>query len=132
MNRGRQCDCVFNLTHQGYLLRALVQSLPAFAFLSSLSFLSYFSFFSPLPFRRLVKRALPSPVPIVSTPQCATSCMNGTSLNPCTTASLCISTVVRCSPILGIASNSSAGRLNLLLSQLPGRFCAPRSMVPSR
>ena len=39
---------------------------------------------------RLVKRALPSPVPIVSTPQCSTSRMNGTSLSPCTTASLCM------------------------------------------
>src|SRR6185503_18214973 len=35
-----------------------------------------------LPFCRLVKRALPSPVPIVSTPQRLTSRMNGTSLRP--------------------------------------------------
>jgi hypothetical protein len=39
---------------------------------------------------RLVNRAFPSPVPIVSTPQCLTSRMYGTSLRPCTTASLCI------------------------------------------
>ena len=44
---------------------------------------------SSLP-RRLLNRALPSPVPIVSTPQCSTSSMNGRSLKPCTTASLCM------------------------------------------
>src|SRR5437763_17220246 len=44
----------------------------------------------PLPLCLLVNRALPSPVPMVSTPQRLTSCMNGTSLKPCTTASLCI------------------------------------------
>src|SRR4029077_1990441 len=41
-----------------------------------------------LPFCRLVKRALPSPVPIVNAPQRLTSRMKGTSLRPCTTASL--------------------------------------------
>src|SRR5687768_14439485 len=43
---------------------------------------------------RMVKRALPRPVPIVSTPQRLKSCMNGTSLRPCATPSLCISTTV--------------------------------------
>ena len=43
---------------------------------------------------RLVKRALPSPVPMVSTPQWLTSVMCGNSLRPCTTASLCITTTV--------------------------------------
>src|SRR5438477_1374982 len=85
---------------------------------------------SSLPLR-LVKRALPSPVPIVSTPQRFTSCMNGTSESPCTTPSLCMTTAVSCSPIWGIASTRLAGRLNLLLSQLPGRFCAPFSIEPS-
>jgi len=42
---------------------------------------------------RMVKRALPNPVPIVNTPQCVTSVMNGTSLSPCTTASLCSTTM---------------------------------------
>ena len=83
------------------------------------------------PPRRLVKRALPSPVPIVSTPQCFTSCMNGTSLRPCTTASLCIRIVTSWSSIDGIASARRAGRLKRLLSQLPGRFCAPLAMLPS-
>ncbi len=41
---------------------------------------------------RLVNRALPSPVPIVMTPQCSTSRMNGAWLKPCNTASLCITT----------------------------------------
>src|SRR4051812_23047039 len=80
---------------------------------------------------RLVKRALPSPVPIVSAPQCFTSLMNGVSLSPCTTASLCNSTAVSCSPILGMALCRLSGKLKRLLSQLPGRFWAPRSMVPS-
>src|SRR5262249_27834580 len=53
---------------------------------------------------RLVKRALPRPVPIVSTPQCFTSCMRGVSLRPCSTASLCTTTVVRLPSISGIAS----------------------------
>src|SRR6185295_9465215 len=44
--------------------------------------------------RRLVKRALPRPVPIVMTPQRSTSCMAGSSLRPCTTASLCMTTTV--------------------------------------
>ena len=44
---------------------------------------------SSLP-RRLLNRALPSPVPIVSTPQCSTSSIKGRSLKPCTTASLCM------------------------------------------
>ena len=66
--------------------------------------------------------ALPSPVPMVNTAQVSTSCMNGASLKPCTTASLCIRIVVSWSPIRGIASNTLVGRLNLLLSQLPGRF----------
>jgi hypothetical protein len=57
------------------------QSLPFF----SLSFLSLL---------RLVKRALPRPVPMVSTPQCSTSCMKGTSLKPWATPSLCISAAV--------------------------------------
>ena len=43
---------------------------------------------------RLVKCALPSPVPIVITAQCFTSCIQGNSLSPCTTASLCIRTTV--------------------------------------
>ena len=51
--------------------------------------------------RRLVKRALPRPVPIVSTPQCSTSVMRGTSLRPCTTASLCITTSGVSPSILG-------------------------------
>ena len=38
---------------------------------------------------RFVNLAFPNPVPIVSTPQRSTSCMNGTSLSPWTTASLC-------------------------------------------
>jgi hypothetical protein len=41
------------------------------------------------PLLRLVNRAFPRPVPIVSTPQRSTSRMNGISLKPCTTASLC-------------------------------------------
>src|SRR5262245_4555143 len=80
---------------------------------------------------RLVKHALPRPVPIVSTPQGVASRMNGTSLKPCTTASLCRRVTVSCSPMVGIASCKAIGRLKLLLSQLPGKFCAPRSMVPS-
>ena len=31
----------------------------------------------------------------------------------------------------GTASAMERGRLNRLLSQLPGRFCAPRAMDPS-
>src|SRR5215813_15285330 len=55
----------------------------------------------PLPLRplascRLVKRALPSPVPIVSTPQWVRCLTLGSSLRPCTTASLCITTTVSC------------------------------------
>src|SRR5437588_2809187 len=80
---------------------------------------------------RLVKRALPRPVPMVSTPQRLTSPMNGISLRPCTTASLCIRIETSWSPIEGIASASCAGRLKRLLSQLPGRFCAPFAMLPS-
>src|SRR5215216_2761526 len=80
---------------------------------------------------RLVKRALPRPVPMVSTPQRATSCIAGTSERPCTTASLCMTTMVSCPPISGTARRSSAGRLNRLLSQLPGRFWPPRWMAPS-
>jgi hypothetical protein len=38
---------------------------------------------------------------------------------------------VSCPPIWGIPSTRLAGRLNLLLSQLPGRFCAPFSIEPS-
>jgi hypothetical protein len=43
---------------------------------------------------RLMKRALPRPVPIVNMAHDSTSRMNGASLRPCTTASLCIRTVV--------------------------------------
>ena len=53
---------------------------------------------------RLVKRAFPRPVPIVKTPHRVTSCMNGISLSPWTTASLCSTTDVSCSPIVGIIS----------------------------
>src|SRR6185312_5404089 len=97
--------------------------------LQSLAFFAFLAFLSPSPdslpfsFRRFVKRALPRPVPMVSTPQRSTSCMNGTSASPCTTPSLCIKTAVSWSPIAGIASTRLAGRLNLLLSQFPGRFC---------
>ncbi len=56
--------------------------------------LSFFAFLSSFSFLRLVKRALPSPVPIVSTPQRSKSCMKGTSLSPWTTPSLCMSTAV--------------------------------------
>ncbi len=52
----------------------------------------------------LVKRALPSPVPIVRTPQCSTSVIHGVSLRPWTTASLCIITTVALLPIVGIRS----------------------------
>src|SRR5947207_768652 len=38
---------------------------------------------------------------MVRIPHRFTSCMKGTSLKPCTTASLCISTIVSCRPILG-------------------------------
>src|SRR5581483_2321202 len=81
-------------------------------------------------FPRLLKRAFPSPVPIVRTPHRVTSCMNGSSLRPCTTASLCIRTAVGWSPIDGIASRMECGRLKRLLSQFPGRFWAPRSIAP--
>ena len=70
-------------------------------------------------------------MPIVSMPQRFTSCMKGTSDSPCTSPSLCMTIAVSCSPIWGIASTRLAGRLNLLLSQLPGRFCAPLSIEPS-
>src|SRR4029079_13520578 len=53
---------------------------------------------------RLVKRALPRPVPMVSTPHRSTAVMKGGSLRPCTTASLCMMIAVSSSPILGIAS----------------------------
>ena len=63
--------------------------------LQSLFFLSFLSSLSlALSFLRLVKRALPNPVPMVSTPQRSTSCMNGASESPCATPSLCISTAV--------------------------------------
>src|SRR5262249_51875279 len=75
--------------------------------------------------------ALPRPVLMVRIHQYFTSCMNGTSLKPCTTASLCISATVSCLPILGMARHKWAGRLKLLLSQLPGRFCAPREIASS-
>ena len=64
-------------------------------------------------------------MPIVSTPQRFTSCMKGTSDSPCTTPSLCMTMAVSCPLIGGMASTKLAGRLNLLLSHLPGRFCAP-------
>jgi hypothetical protein len=60
----------------------------------SLPFLSFSLLSSFLSFLRLVKRALPRPVPMVSTPQCSTSCMKGTSLKPWATPSLCISAAV--------------------------------------
>jgi hypothetical protein len=37
---------------------------------------------------------------------------------------------VSCSPIWGIPPMRLAGRLNLLLSQLPGKFCAPFLIEP--
>lgn len=57
--------------------------------------------------------------------------MNGISLRPWTTASLCIATTVSCSPIRGVISRRLSTRLKRLLDQLPGRFWAPRSIVPS-
>ena len=43
-------------------------------------------------------------MPIVNVAQVSTSCMNGASLRPCTTASLCMKTVVSLPPISGMAS----------------------------
>ena len=81
----------FNLTDQPYLARESIN----LHFSQSLLFFAFFSSFSlPLSFLRLVKRALPRPVPMVSTPHRSTSCMKGTSERPCTTPSLCISTAV--------------------------------------
>src|SRR5579871_2241631 len=126
MRGRRQREADLNLTDQPYFLSFLSDSFFSDSFLAP-----FFLSFLPLALWRLVKRALPSPVPMVSTPQLSTSCMNGISARPCTTASLCISTAVSWLPILGMASTRLAGRLNLLLSQLPGRFCAPFSIDPS-
>jgi hypothetical protein len=79
----------------------------------------------------LVKLTLPSPVPMVSTPQCFTSRMKGSSLRPCTTASLCISTSIGSAPSVSMRRHTAVGRWKAWLSQSPGRFCAPRAMEPS-
>src|SRR4029077_12649847 len=57
---------------------------------------------------RLEKRALPRPVPMVSTPQRLTSCINGISERPCPTPSLYIVIAVSCFPICGRSSRSAA------------------------
>src|SRR6202021_3793448 len=98
----RQREPGFNLTSQGYLPDDCPTDLHGKPAGPSQSFF-FFSFLSSLSFslRRLVKRAFPSPVPTVSTPQRSTSCMNGTSERPCATPSLCISTPGSWSPIGG-------------------------------
>ena len=58
-------------------------------------------FFAPLDFE---KWALPRPVPIVRIAQFRVFLMKGTSLRPCTTASLCITTEMSWSPMEGISS----------------------------
>src|SRR5262245_9215445 len=51
--------------------------------------------------------------------------MKGTSLKPCTTASLCIRTIVSCWLIFGMASHKRVGRLKLSLSQITRKvLCA--------
>src|SRR5262245_48955235 len=47
--------------------------------------------------------------------------MKGRALRPCTTASLCISTTVWWSAMVGISSRTSVGRWKVLASQLPGK-----------
>ena len=79
---------------------------------------------------RLVKRAFPRPVPMVMTPQWLTSFMFGTSLRPCTTASLWIWMKTSCPPIRGRRSPSATARLKPSPSQLPGRFWPPFRIVP--
>ena len=61
-----------------------------------------------------------------------TSRMKGSSLRPCTTASLCMRTMAGMPPTVGSRFCSSLGRWKVSLSQLPGRFCVPRAMEPSR
>src|SRR4029077_1545217 len=78
-----------------------------------------------------VKRAFPSPVPMVITPQCSTSVIKGASLKPCTTASLCIKTDTSCPLMVGMAALTRCGKLKDWHDQLPGRFCPPVVIEPS-
>lgn len=84
--------------------------------------------------RRFVKRAFPRPVPMVRIPQRSTSRMHGVSLNPCTTASLCMSTTVGAPSISGMSARRRSGRLKWPLPPVAARkiMAAPfdRSVVP--
>ena len=62
--------------------------------------------------RRLVKRALPRPVPIVSTPQrCRHPASTGSSLRPCTTASLWMTITVSWPSMSGISCAQQFGEI---------------------
>ena len=80
--------------------------------------------------QRQANRALPDPVPIVKAPECSKPTMLAARSSPGRRRRW-MTTAVSCLPISAIAAVIELARLKRLLSQFPGKFCAPVSIEPS-